>query len=290
MTLRDLNQLIRPRIGLFAAAGSAAGYLALRGPAGSGVIGSGLAWAAAGAFLLSAGCSALNQVQERREDARMARTKDRPLAAGRMGPAAGLGVAAGLVLAAALCLGQTPGDRADGPAVALLAPLALVLYNGLYTPLKKRTPLALLVGALAGALPPVVGFAAAGGHVLDPRCLLLWGIFYAWQAPHFWLFARMHRTEYEAAGFLVPQHGVAEARAPGALAVWLLSYAALLLLAPAFGLVAAAGLKWLVAALALCLPALAWRGARERVRFALINASLALFLCLLAADALRLAA
>jgi len=187
VTARDVTLLLRPRIGLFATAGAAAGYLAWRGLADAG-----LAWAAAGAFLLSAGCSALNQVQERREDARMARTRNRPLAAGRMAPATGLGVAAACLLAAALCLALAPG----GPATALFVPLALALYNGLYTPLKKRSPLAMLVGALAGALPPAVGFVAAGGEALDPRCLLLWVIISAWQAPHFWLFARIHRAEY----------------------------------------------------------------------------------------------
>lgn len=279
MNARDLARLLRPRIGLLAAAGAAAGHLCAGGR------GVWPALSAGGALLLAAGCSVLNQVQERREDARMARTRERPLAAGRLAPRAGLGLAAGLFLAAAACLALTPG----GPGTALAVPLAALLYNGLYTPLKKRTSLAMLVGAVAGALPPVVGFAAAGGDPLGPRSLLLWGIFYAWQAPHFWLFARLHRAEYAAAGFRVPQQGVAETRAGGALAVWLVAYAALLLLAPAFGLIAAAGAKWLVAALAAGLCGLALAGG-ERLRFALVNASLALFLCLLAADALRLAA
>jgi protoheme IX farnesyltransferase len=284
VTRRDLLLLSRPRIGGLAAAGTAAGFLAVAGRAET-ALWPGLALAACGALLLAAGCSALNQVQERREDARMDRTRKRPLASGRMSPLAGLWLAAGLLSAAALCLALTPG----GPACALFAPLTVLVYNGLYTPLKKRTPLAMLVGAVAGALPPVVGCVAAGAGPLDPRCLLLWGIFYAWQAPHFWLFARMHRAEYEAAGFRVPQHGVGESRAGGTLAVWLASYASLLLLAPAFGLVAATAAKWLVAAVAasLCVILLA---RRERLRFALVNASLALFLCLLAADALRLAA
>jgi len=109
--------------------------------------------------------------------------------------------------------------------------------------------------------------------------------------PHFWLFARLHQREYAAAGFFAPHDGVAGARAPGALALWLMGYGALMLLLPALGLMAQPWPKALVAMLAVALslcarPLLA----RERLGFALVNASMALFLCLIAADALRLAA
>ncbi|MDP2847487.1 MAG: UbiA family prenyltransferase [Humidesulfovibrio sp.] len=276
--LRDVLALVRPRIGLLAAAGAGAGFLAAgRGP------GSGLMAAAAGAFLLSCGASALNQVQERAEDARMKRTKNRPLPAGRMTVKAAWALALVCLALSALALAASTG----GLAAALFAPLTFLVYNGLYTPLKKRTSLAMLVGGLAGAFPPLVGFAAAGASPLGPNALLLAGVFYAWQVPHFWLFARMHRAEYEAAGFHVPQHGVAQSRAGGTLALWLVGYGALMLLIPAFGLVAQPVWQGLVAALAAALSLGAWPlMARERLGFALVNASLLLFLCFLAADAL----
>lgn len=289
----DLSALARPRIGLMAAAGTVAGALVAQ----SGGIGTPepgvLALAAAGAFWLSAGCSALNQVQERKADARMARTRHRPLARGAgeggdgaLSPLTGVLIALAWLTLAAGLLAATPG----GARAALFAPLVCLVYNGLYTPLKPRTPLALLVGALAGALPPMLGFAAAGAHALDARALLLCGVFYAWQAPHFWLFARLHKEDYARAGFCSPPDMAA--LGPGGFALWLVCYGAAMLLIPAFGLVGAPALKALVAALGglLCLSAwpLARRG--ERLGFALVNASLAVFLCLLAADALRLAA
>ncbi len=300
---RDLAALLRPRIGLLATAGAGTGWLLAGGTSLTGKASlageTGLAaatpalFAMAGAFLLSCGVSALNQVQERGPDARMARTAARPLPSGRMSVRAALAWGLGCLLLASALLLATPG----GLSAALLVPLAVLLYNGLYTPLKKRTSLAMLVGALAGALPPVVGFAAAGSAVfsvhaaafIEPRILLLAGVFYAWQVPHFWLFARIHSADYQAAGFHVPHSGVGKARAPGALRLWLVCYGALMLLVPAFGLVDALAIKWLVAALALGLVACPGVvQARERLGFALVNASLALFLAFLAADALRL--
>lgn len=300
--LADLAALFRPRIGLMAAAGTGAGFLAASqtGPAG---------WSAlatlCGAFLLACGTSALNQVQERKQDARMARTKNRPLPSGRMRPAIGLALSLACLALSALCLAGSnfaapgldalnlaaAGPGSAGFIAAAFVPLTVLVYNGLYTPLKRRTSLAMLAGGLAGAFPPMIGFAAAGASPLSAHALLLAGVFYAWQVPHFWLFARLHQHEYEAAGFHVPQHGVAPARAGAALALWLGSYGALMLLVPAFGLVAQPLWQALVAALALALTLGAWPLIlRARLGFILVNASLPLFLCLLAADALRLAA
>ena len=284
----DLTALARPRIGLLAAAGAVGGWL-LSGHGSEG-LGLALAPALVGAFLLSCGCSALNQVQERDVDARMERTKDRPLPAGRIRPATALALALGWLAASALALALTPG----GPSAAALVPLTVLVYNGLYTPLKRRTSLAMLVGGVSGALPPVVGFAAAQGlaaTLADTRALLLAGVFYAWQVPHFWLFALSRREQYEGAGLRVPQHGLAGQRGPAALRLWLVGYGAAMLLLPAFGLVSAPALRWLVAALALgmiCCPGLTC--GQGRLGFALVNASLALLLACIAADALGLAA
>lgn len=282
---RDLTALSRPRIGLLAGAGAGAGWLMASGP-----FGRELALTLAGAFLLSCGVSALNQLQERDVDARMERTRNRPLPAGRMAPATALALALAWIAASALLLAATPG----GPGAAALVPLTVLVYNGLYTPLKRRSSLAMLAGGLAGALPPVLGFAACAGlaaALSDPRSLLLAGVFYAWQVPHFWLFALSRRAQYQAAGLRVPQSGVHEDRAPAALRLWLVGYGAAMLLLPAFGLVDAPALRWLVAALALGMifcPGLS-RG-QGRLGFALVNASLALLLACIAADALGLAA
>jgi heme o synthase len=282
MMATDVLPLLRPRIGLLAAAGAASGCLV----AGDLSL-EALLPAMAGAFLLSGGCSALNQVQERAEDARMVRTKSRPLPAGRLSPRAALSVSLFCLTLSALALGLTPG----GLTAALFMPLTVLVYNGVYTPLKKRTSLAMLLGGLAGALPPMVGYAASGASPLDPGALLLAGVFYTWQVPHFWLFARLHRADYAAAGFYTPHDGVAQNRAFGTLALWLMGYGALMLLIPAFGLMARPLPKALVAglAMALCVGARPLLK-RERLGFALVNVSLVLFLCFLAADALRLPA
>lgn len=285
--LRDIAALLRPRIGLLAAAGTCTGFVVARPPTATADIAPALLCAAAGAFLLSCGASALNQVQERREDAAMLRTQNRPLPTGRLSVAtASLASLCCLGCAMAL-LAATPG----GWAAALLAPATVAVYNGLYTPLKKRSSLALLVGALAGALPPVLGCVSANASPLEPRCLLLAAVFYAWQVPHFWLFARLNKADYAAAGFLTPHNGVGRAGAHGALTLWIVSYGALMLLLPAFGLVGAELTKWLVTALALALLGAAWPlVTRERLGFALVNASLVLLLAFLTADALRNAA
>lgn len=296
--LRDLLALMRPRIGLLAAAGAATGYLACGGATGVAsaadaaiAVGpdrlAGISLAAAGAWLLSAGASALNQVQERRPDAHMERTKSRPLPSGRMGVGAALALSLCCLGLAAAALAASPGGRT----AALFVPLVLLVYNGIYTPLKTRSSLAMLAGGLAGALPPALGFAAAGGDPLGAPALLLAGVFYAWQVPHFWLFAQRHAGDYARAGFVAPQRGVAPQRAQAALRLWILGYAGAMLLIPAFGLLADPLLRALVGGLALLLcPAAMFLPGRPRLGFALVNLSLALFLCFLAADALRLAA
>lgn len=149
----------------------------------------------AGTWLAACGANALNQYLEREADGRMRRTRGRPLPAGRLSPAAALsfGLVCGLggplllawlanVLAASLALGT------------------LLLYVAVYTPLKVRSPLNTLVGAVVGALPPMIGWAAAGGR-LDAGAWGLAAILFAWQMPHFLALAWLLREEYARGGF-----------------------------------------------------------------------------------------
>lgn len=265
--------LFRLRLGLLAAMGTLAGHALFRPAPGPG-----LALAAGGALALAAGCSALNQVQERSEDARMARTRTRPLPAGRISVSAALGLALAL-LALGLGLAAACSWAAAGVGLAVIA-----LYNGLYTPLKKHTSLALLAGSLAGAAPPVLGWAAAGGPLPALPPLAVAGVLAIWQVPHFWLLAWREREDYAAAGFKVPGAYPYRGRLP--LAVWLAAYCAALTFVPAFGLVESAPAKWLCVGLAGTLAAGAGPIlARRRSGLALVNASMLLFLCTLAADA-----
>lgn len=148
-----------------------------------------------GTALAAAGAGALNQVMERRADALMRRTAMRPVAAGRIAPRPGLlfGLALGAGGVAWLALLVNLLTAALGLAT-------IVLYLGAYTPLKSRTALNTLVGAVPGAIPPVMGWTAATGSI-DPGAWALFGILYLWQLPHFLAIAWMYREDYARAGF-----------------------------------------------------------------------------------------
>lgn len=217
--IRDSLSLIRPRVALAVAAGSLFGalYHGVLHP-GAALLGADLL-APAGAFLLCAGCSALNQLQERELDARMARTSTRPLASGRMTPAHGA-LWAGLLLLAGLALFFLAG----GWTLLGLGLGIILVYNGAYTPLKRVSPAALLAGGVAGAVPPLTGWLAVGGQPLDPRILGVTTIFYLWQVPHFWLLAEKHREDYGRAGFAVLRPGLDPAFRSRLMAIWVAAY------------------------------------------------------------------
>lgn len=189
---RDCLTLAKPRITLMVLVATAAGYL-LAAPHGA-------AWRPLldtlwGTALAAAGAGVLNQVLERALDARMARTRSRPLAAGRMRP--GPALLAGLSLS---LLGVGWLAVRVNALTALLAFLTLATYLALYTPLKRRTSLATLVGAVPGALPPLAGAAAASGRI-TLEGLLLFGILFLWQIPHFLAVGWLYRADYRRAGF-----------------------------------------------------------------------------------------
>lgn len=177
-----LPSLLRLPMSAMVATSALAGYLAADGIPRLAEAG-GLAL---GIFLLAGGCSALNQVQERAEDALMERTRRRPLPSGRLSPGAALALAAILIAGGLVLLGWLEYPVAGWGLGAVL------LYNGIYTPLKKRTPFALLAGALCGALPPLIGWCAAAGSPADPRITGLAALFMIWQVPHTWALGARH--------------------------------------------------------------------------------------------------
>jgi protoheme IX farnesyltransferase len=263
----NVASLFRPRVSLAVAAGTLFGALYHGQLYGGGSH----AWiAAAGAFLLCGGCSALNQVQERKRDARMERTRNRPLASGSMPPARGLMWAALFSLA-----GLALFFRAGGWPTLLAGLVVLAVYNGLYTPLKRTTPMALLAGGVAGAAPPMTGWLAAGGQALDPRILGVVVIFYLWQVPHFWLLAEKHREDYRRAGFAVLHVGLPPAFRARLMGVWVSAY--FIGLACFAGLAGPASLRCIVLpALLLAGGAAAWLAASNRHRPALTAMHLSL--------------
>ncbi len=237
--------------------------------------------AVAGVLLLAAGCSALNQLQERQSDALMERTRRRPLASGRLSPRAGLNISVGLLTVALLFLASTAN-----PLAFALGLFSILWYNGVYTSLKRRTAPALLPGALCGAIAPLIGWSAAGGNPGDYRIVLIAGTLVLWQIPHFWSFACRHRDDYLRAGLpsLFTLFNDAQIRRLGALwsAALLVSTGQLL----AFNIVVhpvARLLLVLVVAVGLgSVGRCAWK--REPLPFGRLNAYMALLLLALLLD------
>jgi protoheme IX farnesyltransferase len=153
-----------------------------------------LAAALVGTALVAAGASVLNQVMERGTDARMLRTRSRPLPSGRVSPGEARIFGAVLTATGLALLFTSCGALAAGVALATWS-----LYLFAYTPLKRRTPLATIVGAVPGALPPVIGWTAAGGRV-EAGAVSLFAILFLWQVPHFLAIAWLFRDDYERAG------------------------------------------------------------------------------------------
>lgn len=148
-----------------------------------------------GTALIGGGAMALNQYQEREADARMKRTEDRPLPAGRIRPATALWL--GVLLSAAGFVFLFFGvNRLAGT----LSALALLGYLLIYTPLKSKTSLCTLVGAVPGAVPPLLGWTAARGSA-GPEAWVLFSILFLWQLPHVLAIGWVHREDFQRAGF-----------------------------------------------------------------------------------------
>jgi len=154
-----------------------------------------------GTLLIASGTGTLNQYVERRYDAQMRRTRGRPLAAGRLKPLTAFWLGILLSFAGAIYLAV-----AVNPLASLLAVLTLASYLLLYTPLKRKTPLCTLAGALPGAMPPLIGWAAASGTLSFEACVL-YAMLFLWQFPHFMAIAWMYREDYSRAGYLVLPRG-----------------------------------------------------------------------------------
>jgi len=157
----------------------------------------GLIEALLGITLVSCGASVLNQVIERKTDARMVRTAQRPLAAGRFGVVFCLLLGLGCFAAGALVLAWF-----TNPVTVMLTLLTGFIYVAIYTPLKRYTTLATFIGAFPGALPPLLGWTAARGLIEWPA-VALFAILFVWQFPHFMAIAWLYRDDYAKAGIRI---------------------------------------------------------------------------------------
>ena len=188
----DFVELTKPRITFLVLVTTAVGYALGVGSAfHPGVFVSLLV----GTALVSGGASALNQWAEHDADALMARTVTRPLPSGRLAPADALAFGLSIsIVGLALLAGAVNG------LAAFLAAVTLTIYVLAYTPLKRVTSLCTLVGAVPGAIPPMIGWAAARGS-LDREAWALFAVLFLWQLPHFLSIAWIYREEYARAGF-----------------------------------------------------------------------------------------
>jgi heme o synthase len=188
----DFLRLTKPRLGLLVLFATAVGFcMASRGA----LDWQKLAFVLFGTALVSGGAAVLNQVLEMRWDRLMARTCDRPLPSGRIARSEAFALGVGMLLVGLACLALQTTMLA-----LCAAGLALVVYLAAYTPMKRRSSACVLVGAIAGALPPVIGWAAVDGS-LRWETGMLFGVLFAWQIPHLTAIAWMHRDDYANAGF-----------------------------------------------------------------------------------------
>lgn len=189
---KDLASLFKIRLNLLVVFSTIFGYLLAAGV--------GFQWPqfwilALGGFLVVGAANGLNQIIERNSDKLMRRTQDRPVARGRLG----------VTEATVFCtisgiLGVLLIGSFLNPLSASIAALSLLLYAFAYTPLKKVTPLSVFVGAFPGAFPPLIGYSAFTGEI-GLMAIMLFGIQFFWQFPHFWAIAWVMNEDYQRAGF-----------------------------------------------------------------------------------------
>jgi protoheme IX farnesyltransferase len=191
--LRDLVALTKPRVTLLVLATSAVGMGIAPGTLGP----TRALWMLLGTWMCVASANALNCFIERDSDKRMRRTRERPLPAGRLNPglARAFGLFLGIVSLPVLAL-------STNLVTCLLGFVALVSYVGVYTPMKQRSTFALIIGAVPGALPPLMGYAAVSGE-LGAKGLVLFALLFLWQIPHVIGLGAFRREDYVAAGIRV---------------------------------------------------------------------------------------
>ena len=201
MTFPDLLTLTKVRVNTLVVATTAGGYY-MAAPAV--VDWPTLVLTCLCTALVASGAAAINQVDERETDRLMARTRLRPIADRRMSPAVGR-IVAGVLSAG----GLTGLWLVSNPTAAAVALVTLITYAVVYTPLKRRTSLSTVVGAVPGALPPLIGWASAGGSLATLAPWSLFVVMFLWQLPHVLAIAWMYRDDYARAG--LPMLPVADA-------------------------------------------------------------------------------
>lgn len=278
-----LPELLKVRITIVVSLTTIAGYvLANRG------FSVGLILPVLGLFLIACASAAINQYQERKTDAGMLRTSLRPIPSGKISEKQAVFVILVLIISGSLIIYFSSNIIS-----LLLAWLAIVWYNLIYTPLKKITAFAVVPGSVIGAIPPAVGWTAAGGDISDPRILILAFFFFIWQIPHFWLLLMKYGKEYEIAGFPSLTAIYSEQQLRNITFMWTFATAISCLFIPYFGITSTVFAKLAILLISLSLiitfiPLLVRKNHVFRIfrYFMLINVFLLLVVITLAIDAI----
>jgi protoheme IX farnesyltransferase len=251
MSLRDYAQLFKLPISMMSTVSAATGYLAFTHAFSWRIFPLCLA-----ILLLAFAACALNEAQEHKLDAQMERTRRRPIPSGKISPLAATVWAVALATIALAGLGLLGGWLTAG-----LGALAVLWYNGFYTYMKRRSSLASVLGSVIGAIPPAIGWVAAGGHI-DGPILSLSFFLLMWQVPHFWLLALRLDGDYAQASFPTFVGRLGKDSVSRVTFMWTAATAASALLLPIFGLSTSPflGLGLVVAGVWLVL--VAWRSLR----------------------------
>lgn len=243
--LRNILVMIRFYLSTAVAFSAVTGYLIARTHMTSSVY-----LLSIGVFFLACGASVLNQIMEQRQDALMERTRNRPIPSGQIRKSTAVLLAALLFISGFICLGVT------GWVPALLGLVNVLLYNIIYTRLKRVTKWAVVPGALVGALPPLMGYTAAGISRLNPEIIWFSAFMFLWQLPHFWLILMKYRNDYEMAGFKTFSVQVKTEQIKNLVFIWMLLTTAFICISMATGVL----LKGIPAGLVISMNALfiAW--------------------------------
>lgn len=206
--------------------------------------------AMAGVFLLSGGSAAINHIQEAKVDVLMERTRQRPIPSGIIRPFQALLFAIILVFSGTYFLLQL-----DSKLPLLLGLINIFWYNAIYTTLKKLTAFAALPGAVVGAIPPVIGWTAAGGSIMHHHAILLAFLFFIGQIPHFWLILLKNAGDYEKAGFPTLTKLFSPQQVANLTLVWIFATAMAAVMLVVFGIIQSSAFSLLIFLLAFFLLA-----------------------------------
>jgi heme o synthase len=223
----SLLKLTKPIITLSVAFSALTGFILF-----SGAFSYGWFYMYLGVLLVAAGSSVINHIQEKNQDKLMERTRNRPLPSGQVSISLAWILAFFLAISGVLLLWVFVK-----PVSAILAMITLIWYNGIYTPLKRISPWAIIPGAVVGAIPPVIGWTAAGGYLFHPHITFVSFFFFIGQIPHFWLILLRYGHDYDKAGF----PSISKVFSPNQISrltfTWTTTTAAIAVCLPLFGII-----------------------------------------------------